>query len=81
MFFRRQQLEQSVYCEAESRRSASEDERQDVQSGGNQQEKIKVRTEILINSMSLMNKICSSVAEYHARFIRIVGKSAVFASR
>ncbi|XP_391824.3 rap1 GTPase-activating protein 1 isoform X4 [Apis mellifera] len=41
---RRQQLEQSVYCEAESRRSASEDERQDVQAGGNQQEKIKSTT-------------------------------------
>lgn len=32
-----------MYCEAESRRSASEEERQDVQPGGNQQEKIKVR--------------------------------------
>ncbi|XP_061936603.1 rap1 GTPase-activating protein 1 isoform X5 [Apis cerana] len=44
---RRQQLEQSVYCEAESRRSASEDERQDVQPGGNQQEKIKSTTQDL----------------------------------
>ncbi|XP_061936596.1 rap1 GTPase-activating protein 1 isoform X2 [Apis cerana] len=43
----RQQLEQSVYCEAESRRSASEDERQDVQPGGNQQEKIKSTTQDL----------------------------------
>ncbi|XP_043791389.1 rap1 GTPase-activating protein 1 isoform X3 [Apis laboriosa] len=44
---RRQQLEQSVYCEAESRRSASEEERQDVQPGGNQQEKIKSTTQDL----------------------------------
>ncbi|XP_043791390.1 rap1 GTPase-activating protein 1 isoform X4 [Apis laboriosa] len=43
----RQQLEQSVYCEAESRRSASEEERQDVQPGGNQQEKIKSTTQDL----------------------------------
>lgn len=40
--FRRQQLEQSVYCEPESRRTASnvEDDRQDVQ--GANPEKVKV---------------------------------------
>lgn len=41
-FLRRQQLEQSVYCESESRRSTVEDERQDVQ--GANPEKIKVRS-------------------------------------
>ncbi|XP_043667527.1 rap1 GTPase-activating protein 1-like isoform X2 [Vespula pensylvanica] len=39
---RRQQLEQSVYCESESRRSAVEDERQDVH--GTNQDKIKGTT-------------------------------------
>ncbi|KAF7402282.1 hypothetical protein HZH66_004549 [Vespula vulgaris] len=38
----RQQLEQSVYCESESRRSAVEDERQDVH--GTNQDKIKGTT-------------------------------------
>ncbi|XP_060811716.1 rap1 GTPase-activating protein 1 isoform X2 [Bombus pascuorum] len=42
---RRQQLEQSVYCEAESRRTAVEDERQDIQ--GANQEKIKGTTQDL----------------------------------
>ncbi|XP_068969368.1 rap1 GTPase-activating protein 1-like isoform X3 [Bombus flavifrons] len=41
----RQQLEQSVYCEAESRRTAVEDERQDIQ--GANQEKIKGTTQDL----------------------------------
>ncbi|XP_047349265.1 rap1 GTPase-activating protein 1 isoform X6 [Vespa velutina] len=40
--YRRQQLEQSVYCESESRRSAVEDERQDVH--GTNQDKIKGTT-------------------------------------
>ncbi|KAI4498609.1 hypothetical protein M0802_006315 [Mischocyttarus mexicanus] len=38
----RQQLEQSVYCESESRRSTVEDERQDVH--GTNQDKIKGTT-------------------------------------
>ncbi|XP_043578771.1 rap1 GTPase-activating protein 1 isoform X1 [Bombus pyrosoma] len=42
---RRQQLEQSVYCEAESRRTAVEDERQNIQ--GANQEKIKGTTQDL----------------------------------
>ncbi|XP_043578773.1 rap1 GTPase-activating protein 1 isoform X3 [Bombus pyrosoma] len=41
----RQQLEQSVYCEAESRRTAVEDERQNIQ--GANQEKIKGTTQDL----------------------------------
>ncbi|XP_076243931.1 rap1 GTPase-activating protein 1 isoform X2 [Calliopsis andreniformis] len=52
---RRQQLEQSVYCESESRRVAVEDERQDVQ-GGNQ-EKIKSTTQDLFE---LLERVQSS---------------------
>ncbi|XP_034187091.1 uncharacterized protein LOC117607475 isoform X2 [Osmia lignaria lignaria] len=52
---RRQQLEQSVYCEAESRRAALEDERQDVQ--GTNQEKIKSTTQDLFE---LLERVQSS---------------------
>ncbi|KAK1129022.1 hypothetical protein K0M31_020155, partial [Melipona bicolor] len=52
---RRQQLEQSVYCEAESRRTAAEDERQDAQ--GANQEKIKSTTQDLFE---LLERVQSS---------------------
>ncbi|XP_076762841.1 uncharacterized protein LOC143430432 isoform X2 [Xylocopa sonorina] len=52
---RRQQLEQSVYCEAESRRSTVEDERQDVQ--GANQEKVKSTTQDLFE---LLERVQSS---------------------
>ncbi|XP_012136010.2 uncharacterized protein LOC100881010 isoform X1 [Megachile rotundata] len=52
---RRQQLEQSVYCESESRRAALEDERQDVQ--GANQEKIKNTTQDLFE---LLERVQSS---------------------
>ncbi|OAD52634.1 hypothetical protein WN48_00616 [Eufriesea mexicana] len=52
---RRQQLEQSVYCEAESRRTAVEDERQGVQ--GANQEKIKSTTQDLFE---LLERVQSS---------------------
>ncbi|XP_076762842.1 rap1 GTPase-activating protein 1 isoform X3 [Xylocopa sonorina] len=51
----RQQLEQSVYCEAESRRSTVEDERQDVQ--GANQEKVKSTTQDLFE---LLERVQSS---------------------
>ncbi|KOX69903.1 hypothetical protein WN51_04415 [Melipona quadrifasciata] len=53
--YQRQQLEQSVYCEAESRRTAAEDERQDAQ--GANQEKIKSTTQDLFE---LLERVQSS---------------------
>ncbi|XP_043260827.1 rap1 GTPase-activating protein 1 isoform X4 [Colletes gigas] len=52
---RRQQLEQSVYCESESRRNAVEDERQDVQ--GANSDKIKSTTQDLFE---LLERVQSS---------------------
>ncbi|KAG7208645.1 hypothetical protein KM043_014852 [Ampulex compressa] len=52
---RRQQLEQSVYCESESRRTTVEDERHDVQ--GTTPEKIKSTTQDLFE---LLERVQSS---------------------
>ncbi|EFN86556.1 hypothetical protein EAI_04394 [Harpegnathos saltator] len=56
--FRRQQLEQSVYCEPESRRATTnvEDDRQDVQ-GANNPEKVKSTTQDLFE---LLERVQSS---------------------